>query len=122
MKFADLPIGAMFQFDYPGLAKGPWRKVSARRYTNADCAEVCIVDSAAAKVIRLADEPINLDAMTDDELRYIAKECAVCDYRRYAYQSLKAQQARLHGHICHAMEHEAKADKLYQRMPTPLKW
>jgi hypothetical protein len=41
MRFKELSIGAMFEFDhngiqFSGMATGPWIKLSARQYTASD--------------------------------------------------------------------------------------
>lgn len=51
MSFKSLNIGAVFRFasecNNPGwgLARGPWRKISARRYVHAETGLVCSVGS-----------------------------------------------------------------------------
>ena len=41
MRFKDISVGAMFEFDrtglqFSGMATGPWIKLSARQYTACD--------------------------------------------------------------------------------------
>ena len=56
MIFRDLSMRDKFaftaedEFPYSGIAKGPWIKLSARKYKHADSGMVCQVGSIKAKV------------------------------------------------------------------------
>lgn len=59
MTFKDLAIGEVFEFDHSrlpacsGIARGPWRKVSARKYEHIDQGYVWQVGTVKVKVVRL---------------------------------------------------------------------
>lgn len=52
--FKDLAIGEVFEFQrhWPGMAVGPWRKVSARKYERTWDSMVCNIGSVNSEVVR----------------------------------------------------------------------
>ena len=57
--FKDLPIGEFFRFEsersmpYSGMARGPWEKISARKYRHLeDVGLVCVVGSVSVLVLK----------------------------------------------------------------------
>lgn len=59
MTFADLNVGEFFRFEseesmpYSGMARGPWEKISARKYRHLeDVGLVCVVGSLSVLVLK----------------------------------------------------------------------
>lgn len=65
-------------------------------------------------------EPINLDALTPEELA--DTERALLFYWQYAELKLLAMQRRLAGKIKDALEIESRCELIYKAMPSEIKW
>lgn len=67
--------------------------------------------------------PINLEGCTDSGLAKIAAHPAVhADVRRMASLYIESRKARLAGDISQAQRLEDKAERLYETLPTNLRW
>ena len=65
---------------------------------------------------------MNLDGISEDELRQVASYHEHTGMRAYALNKLEAVNLRRIGHINAAVDFEARCDRIYERMPKKLKW
>lgn len=65
MKFKDLSINTLFEFDHAklplchGLAHGPWIKISARKYEHAESGMKCKVGTINTRVVNMYSDMKN---------------------------------------------------------------
>lgn len=73
-------------------------------------------------------QPINLDDIEPDELHRLISQHDAGTHplhpkqRTYAAVILVAKEARLRGHILIALEEERRAQKVYDQIPSHLRW